>query len=60
MTGKELMFLDKLDERVAQGEITEAKYKELSEKYRDEADSLKNMITEKELMQEVGLKDYEA
>ncbi|MFZ2411512.1 MAG: PLD nuclease N-terminal domain-containing protein [Candidatus Methanoperedens sp.] len=52
-------LLDKLDERVAQGEITEAKYKELSEKYRDEADSLKNMITEKDLMQEVGLKGNE-
>lgn len=52
-------LLDKLDERVAQGEITEDKYKELSEKYRAEADSLKNMITEKDLMQEVGLKGNE-
>lgn len=50
-------LLDKLDEKVAQGEITEAKYKELCKKYRDEADSLKNMISEKELMDEVGLKD---
>ncbi len=48
-------LLDKLDERLAQGEITEAKYKELSEKYRAEADSLKNLISEKELMDEVGL-----
>ncbi|MDP2841693.1 MAG: hypothetical protein Q8O17_05420, partial [Candidatus Methanoperedens sp.] len=48
-------LLDKLDERVAQGEITEDKYKELAEKYRDEADSLKNLIAEKELMKEVGL-----
>ena len=49
-------LLDKLDERLVQGEITEAKYKELSEKYRLEADSLKNQIAEKELLQEVGLK----
>ncbi|MFZ3060732.1 MAG: hypothetical protein WA102_13480 [Candidatus Methanoperedens sp.] len=49
-------FLDKLDERLAQGEITEAKYKELAEKYRAEADSLKNRIAEKELLDEVGLK----
>ncbi len=48
-------LLDKLDERLAQGEITEDKYKELAEKYRDEADSLKNLIAEKELMKEVGL-----
>ncbi|MFA4936423.1 MAG: hypothetical protein WC568_11360 [Candidatus Methanoperedens sp.] len=48
-------LLDKLDERLAQGEITEDKYKELAEKYRDEADGLKNLISEKELMKEVGL-----
>jgi len=53
------LLLDKLDERLVQGEISEAKYKELSEKYRDEADSLKNQITEKELLQEVGLKAEE-
>ncbi len=50
-------LLDKLDERLAQGELTEAKYKELSEKYRAEADRLKNLIAEKELLDEVGLKD---
>jgi len=50
-------LLDKLDERLAQGELTEAKYKELSEKYRAEADKLKNLIAEKELLDEVGLKD---
>jgi uncharacterized membrane protein YhaH (DUF805 family) len=49
-------LLEKLDERLAQGEITEAKYKELAEKYRAEADSLKNLIAEKELLDEVGLK----
>jgi hypothetical protein len=49
-------LLDKLDERLAQGEITEAKYKELAEKYRAESDSLKNLIAEKELLDEVGLK----
>lgn len=49
-------LLDKLDERLVEGELSEAKYKELSEKYRIEADSLKNQIAEKELLQEVGLK----
>ncbi len=49
-------LLDKLDEMLAQGEITESKYKELSEKYKAEADSLKNRIAEKELLDEVGLK----
>jgi len=53
--GKITQLLDKLDQRLAQGEITEAKYKELSEQYGAEADSLKNQIAEKELMQEVGL-----
>jgi len=41
---------DKLDESLAQGEITEAKYKELTEKYRAEADSLKDQIAEKKFM----------
>ncbi len=50
-------LLDKLDERLAQGEITEAKYKQLAEKYKAEADGLKNLIAEKELLDEVGLKD---
>lgn len=49
-------LLEKLDEKLAQGEITEARYTELCEKYRDEAESLKNQVTEQELMQEVGLK----
>ncbi|MFA4936422.1 MAG: zinc ribbon domain-containing protein, partial [Candidatus Methanoperedens sp.] len=54
--GKINALLDKLDERLAQGELTEAKYKELAEKYRAEAERLKNQVTEQELMQEVGLK----
>ncbi len=57
--GKINALLDKLDERLAQGEITEAKYKELAEKYRAEAERLKNQVTEQELMQEVGLKARE-
>ncbi len=48
-------LLEKLDERLAQGDITEGRYKELSGQYRDEAEKLKNMITEKELLKEVGL-----
>ncbi|VVB88552.1 Uncharacterised protein [uncultured archaeon] len=48
-------LLEKLDEKLAQGEITEARYTELREQYTDEADKLKNQITEKELMKEVGL-----
>ena len=48
-------LLEKLDEKLAQGEITEARYTELSEQYGNEAEKLKNMITEKELMKEVGL-----
>ena len=48
-------LLDKLDERLIQGEITESKYQELSDKYRGEGDSLKNQIVETELLQEVGL-----
>lgn len=48
-------LLEKLDERLAQGDITEGRYKELSEQYRNEAEKLKNMITEKELLKEVGL-----
>lgn len=49
-------LLDKLDERLATGEIGEAKYKELAEKYKAEAENLKNQIAEKELLHEVGLK----
>lgn len=54
--GKINALLEKLDEKLAQGEITEARYTELCEKYRDEAERLKNQVTEQELMQEVGLK----
>lgn len=50
-------LLDKLDERLVNGELTEAKYKELAGKYKAEADNLKNQIAEKELLGEVGLKD---
>lgn len=52
-------LLDKLDERLVQGELSEAKYKELAEKYKVEADGLKNQIAEKELLIEVGLKNEE-
>jgi uncharacterized membrane protein len=48
-------LLDKLDERLAQGEITEARYTQMREQYEEEAEKLKNQITEKELMKEVGL-----
>lgn len=41
---------DELDETLAHGEITEAKYKELVEKYRVEADNLKNQIAEKKFI----------
>lgn len=52
-------LLEKLDERLAQGEMTEARYKELSRQYKDEAENLKNLVTERELMQEVGLRTDE-
>ncbi len=52
-------LLEKLDERLVQGEITEARYKELSDQYKAEAEKLKNQVTEQELMQEVGLKAEE-
>lgn len=48
-------LLEKLDKRVALGEISEVQYKNLSEKYIAEAENLKNQIAEKELLQEVGL-----
>ncbi len=48
-------LLEKLDERLALGEITEARYTQLREQYTDEAEKLKNQITEKELVKEVGL-----
>jgi DNA-directed RNA polymerase subunit RPC12/RpoP len=48
-------LLDKLDERLACGEITEARYKEISERYKAEAGKLKDQVTEQELMHEVGL-----
>lgn len=43
-------IFDKLDESLAHGEINEAKYKELTEKYRVETDSLKNQIAKKKFM----------
>ncbi|MFZ2412502.1 MAG: hypothetical protein WAW23_13090, partial [Candidatus Methanoperedens sp.] len=43
-------LFDKLDESLVHGEITEAKYKELTEKYRAEVDSLKDQIAEKKFM----------
>ena len=48
-------LLDKLDERLACGEITEARYKEISDRYKAEAEKLKDHLTEQELMHEVGL-----
>ncbi len=57
--GKTNELLDKLDEMLAVGEITEAKYKELKEKYRVETDSLKNQMAEKVLKQEFGIKTEE-
>ncbi len=47
-------LFDKLDESLAHGEITEDKYKELTEEYRVEADNLKNQIAEKKFVH-VGL-----
>ncbi len=52
-------LLERLDEKLVQGEITEAKYSELSGRYKTEADGLKNQITEKELMRDVGLRAEE-
>ncbi|VVB59100.1 Holliday junction ATP-dependent DNA helicase RuvA [uncultured archaeon] len=46
-----------LDEKLARGEITEAKYNELSEKYSRKANGMKNAIAETELLAEVGLID---
>lgn len=48
-------LLDKLDERLACGEITESRYKELRDRYKSEAVELKDHLTEQELMKEVGL-----
>ncbi len=48
-------LLEKMDERLAQGEISETRYNELREQYTDEAERLKNLITEIELKREVGL-----
>jgi len=48
-------LLDKLDERLACGEITESRYKEISDRYKDEAEKLKDHLTEQEIMREVGL-----
>lgn len=54
LTRTHLLF-DKLDEKLAIGEISELQYMQLTEKYKVEAENLKNQITEKELLQEVGL-----
>ncbi len=48
-------LLDKLDERLACGEITESRYSELRDRYKAEANKLKDHLTEQELMHEVGL-----
>jgi TM2 domain-containing membrane protein YozV len=48
-------LLDKLDERLACGEITESRYKELHDRYKAEVEKLKDHLTEQELMHEVGL-----
>ncbi len=48
-------LIDKLDEKLALGEISEAQYKQLCEKYRGEVENLKCLATERELLQEVGL-----
>lgn len=48
-------LLDKLDERLACGEITESRYKELRDRYKSEAEKLKDHLTEQEIMHEVGL-----
>ncbi len=38
-------LLDKLDERLANGEITEARYKEISDRYKAEVEKLKDHLT---------------
>ena len=48
-------LLDKLDERLACGEITESRYRELRDRYKSEAEKLKDHLTEQEIMHEVGL-----
>lgn len=48
-------LLDKLDERLACGEITESRYRELRDRYKAEVEKLKDHLTEQELMKEVGL-----
>ena len=48
-------LLDKLDERLACGEITESRYRELHDRYKSEAEKLKDHLTEQEIMHEVGL-----
>lgn len=50
-------LLDKLDERLACGEITESRYTELRGRYKAELEKLKDHLTEQELMQEVGLEN---
>ncbi len=48
-------LLDKLDERLACGEITESRYRELHDRYKSEAEKLNDHLTEQEIMHEVGL-----
>ncbi len=48
-------LLDKLDERLACGEITESRYRELRDRYKAEVEDLKDHLTEQELLHEVGL-----
>lgn len=56
---KNTKLLDKLDEKLTLGEINEAQYKKLSKKYEAEIENLKEQITEKELLQDVGLEEGE-
>ena len=53
--GKTSELLEKLDEMLAEGEITEDKYKQLSKKYGAEVKSLKNQIAEGVLKQDFGI-----
>lgn len=50
---KTKILLEKLEERFALGEISKARYRQLSTKYNAEAENLRMQITEKELSQEV-------
>jgi hypothetical protein len=50
-------LLDRLDEKLATGEISESIYKELKEKYSKEMETLSKQITETELRIEVGVRE---